>query len=408
MRLTQRFLTLLLMSTVFFLFLYSGLLKEAVSKAEDLPKRTSMRQRELQTSVPNVAPTSLTANVSSTFRASIPENGAYWNRLLHSALKSAERGKDLWSRDPPWPHCWETSQEVMELNVHNLGSYPLLLQNFLRGMKCRSPPFLVDQPDKCRGKDTFLLFAIKSAPANFEQRQAVRDTWGREHLYGAGQHVRTVFLLGTASLDDPDLSALVRFEAEHYGDVVQADFHESLFNLTLKMNVFLHWTLKHCPRVSFVFSGDDDVLVNTPALLSYLSSLDSTKASRLFTGQVIKTARPLRDPKSKYFIPESFYEGHYPTYVGGGGFVISGALLLPLYSTCRVIPFFPIDDVYVAMCFSALGVSPEAHPGFKTFDIPEVDRENLCAYKKLTLVHRRSPKQVKRIWRGIHSPLLTC
>ncbi|XP_077578095.1 N-acetyllactosaminide beta-1,3-N-acetylglucosaminyltransferase 2 [Stigmatopora nigra] len=404
MRLTQRFLTLLLLSTVFLLCLYSGLHEKAVPRAEDLPERPGAVRASARTR----APASSGTNVSLTFRASIPENGAYWNRLLHYALKSVARGEDPSVREPPWSSCRETEREVMELNVHNLASYPLLLQNFLRGMKCRSPPILLDQPDKCQGNATFLLFAIKSAPANFEQRQAVRDTWGRERLHGAGQHVRTVFLLGTASSDDPDLSVLVRFEAEHYGDIVQADFHESLFNLSLKMNVFLRWTLDRCPRAAFIFNGDDDVLVNTPALLSYLRSLDPSKAKHLYVGQVIKTARPLRDPKSKYFIPASFYEGHYPAYAGGGGFVVSGKLLRPLYSTCRVIPFFPIDDVYVAMCFSALGLAPQAHYGFKTFDIPEVDRENLCAYKKLILVHRRSPKQLKKIWRGIHSPLLTC
>lgn len=199
-----------------------------------------------------------------------------------------------------------------------------------------------------------------------------------------------------------------RFEAKHYGDILQADFHDSLLNLTLKMNAFLRWTLERCPRVSFVFSGDDDVMVNTPALLSYLSSLDSSKASRLYAGDVIKMASPQRDPKNKYFIPMSFYEGPYPAYVGGGGFVISGGLLRPLYSTCGAIPYFPIDDVYVGMCFSALGVLPEAHTGFYTFDIRDRDRGNLCAYKKLILVHRRSPRQVKKIWQGIHSPLLTC
>ncbi|XP_061537706.1 N-acetyllactosaminide beta-1,3-N-acetylglucosaminyltransferase 2 [Phycodurus eques] len=408
MRLTQRFRAMLLLSALFLVFLYSTVHKEVVSGAEQAPKRALVRQTAVRTPVRTQVPTPPKINVSSAFRNSIPENGAYWNRLLHSGLKHTDKAKDPLSRDPPWHHCRETNQDLMDTNVHNLASYPLLLQNFLRGMKCRSPPFLMDQPDKCGENATFLLFAIKSMPANFEQRQAVRDTWGRECLHDGGLRVRTVFMLGAASTDDPDLSALLQFEAERYGDVLQADFHESLFNLTLKINTFLQWTLDRCPRVSFIFSGDDDVVVNTPALLGYLLSLDSSKASRLYAGHVIKTASPLRDPKSKYFIPMSFYEGPYPAYVGGGGFVISGALLAPLYSTCEVIPFFPIDDVYVGMCFSALGVSPEAHAGFQTFDIRERDRENLCVYKKLILVHRRSPQQVKRIWRGIHSPLLTC
>ncbi|KAM9811775.1 N-acetyllactosaminide beta-1,3-N-acetylglucosaminyltransferase 2 isoform 1-T1 [Syngnathus typhle] len=411
MRLPRRCRVLLLLSMFLLVVLYSNFRKEAISQVKEPPKHAAVRQTEdrrlVQTQIPTKVPSPVltppSVNVSSEFRTSIPENGAYWNQLLHARLKRAERGENPLSRDPSWPHCRDN-----QTNVNDVASYSPLLRNFLWGMKCRSPPFLMDQPDKCKENATFLLFAIKSIPAHFERRQAVRDTWGREYLHDGGLHVRTAFLLGASSPDDPDISALVRFEAERYGDILQADFHDSLLNLTLKMNAFLRWTLERCPRVSFVFSGDDDVIVNTPALLSYLSSLDSSKASRLYTGHVIKTARPLRDPKSKYFIPASFYKGPYPAYAGGGGFVISGALLRPLYSACGAIPFFPIDDVYIGMCFNALGVSPQAHGGFHTFDIRERDRENLCIYKNLILVHRRSPQQVKKIWRGIHSPLLTC
>lgn len=77
-------------------------------------------------------------------------------------------------------------------------------------------------------------------------------------------------------------------------------------------------------------------------------------------------------------------------YVGGGGFVLSGALLQPLSSLSRIIPVFPIDDVYTRMRLQAVGVSPEENSGFKTFDIEE-DRENLCVHKNLILVHQRSP-----------------
>lgn len=236
----------------------------------------------------------------------------------------------------------------------------------------------------------------------------MRETWGREEVYKGGMRVRTVFLLGSSSQDDPDLSPMLSFEAQHYKDILQWDFCESLLNLTLKMNLLLQWTLQNCPNVSFVFSGDDDVFVNTPALLNYLQSLEPLKASQLYAGHVISTANPLRDPKSKYYIPLSFYEGPYPAYAGGGGFLISGALLQPFFAVSHVIPFFPIDDVYTGMCAKALDVTPETHVGFQTFDVKEEDRENLCVHKDLILIHQRTPQQMKKLWRGIHSPLLTC
>lgn len=345
-------------------------------------------------------------------RQTIPQNGAYWNRLLYTAIKQLENGEIPFSRDSEWARCRESNQELLKTNVHDILLYPPVLQDFLQIMNCRSPPLLINQPNKCitgegeADNQTLLVFGIKSVPGHFEQRQAVRKTWGREGLFQSGLRVHTVFLLGSSSQDD--LDPLLSFESQYFGDLLQWDIHESLLNLTHKVHAFFEWTLKHCPQVSFIFSGDDDVFVNSPALFTYLESLEPSKASQLYVGQVLSASVPFRDPKSKYYIPLSFYDGSYPPYVGGGGFVLSGALLQPLNSVSRIIPMFPMDDVYTGMCLQAVGVSPEENSGFKTFDIKEEDRENLCVHKNLILIHQRSPQQIRKLWNGIHNPLLTC
>ncbi|XP_044058678.1 N-acetyllactosaminide beta-1,3-N-acetylglucosaminyltransferase 2 [Siniperca chuatsi] len=426
MKRIQTFSAMVLVVTLFLIFFYSSLHLETThshrAEREDLLKHPNLQvhdpdmktQSSKQDNFTTPHPDVHSVSVSDGFRQSIPQNGAYWNRLLYSALRNLDIGVNPLRHDSDLSPCREINQELLQTNVHDITSYPVLFHNFLQGMNCKSAPVLINQPNKCifsegeGDNQTFLLFAIKSTPGNFEQRQAVRETWGREGVYQSRSRVRTVFLLGTSSLDDPDLGPLLSFEANHFGDLLQWDFRESFLNLTLKMNMFLQWKLKNCPHVSFVFSGDDDVFVNTPALLSYLQSLEPSKVSQLYVGHIINTASPLRDPKSKYYIPLSFYDGPYPAYAGGGGFLISGALLQPLYSVSHVIPFFPIDDVYTGMCCNALGVSPEAHTGFQTFDVKEEDRENLCVHKDLILIHQRSPRQMKRLWKGIHNPLLTC
>lgn len=420
---------MVLLITIFLIFFYSTLHLETahshkaepdelvryqstlVHRSEEKIVRTQTpKQESITTPQPHVP----FVSVSTKLKETIPQNGAYWNRLLYSAIRNLDNGENPLGHASDWSHCRETTEELIQTNVHDVASYPVLFRDFVQGMSCRSPPLLTNQPKKCiigeeKGKNqTFFLFALKSTPANFERRQAVRETWGQERTYQNGLRVRTVFLLGNSLQEDPDLGPLVSFEARHYGDILQWDFHESLLNLTLKMSVLLEWTLKYCPHVSYVFSGDDDVFVNTPALVDYLQSLEPSKASQLYVGHIISTARPLRDPKSKYYIPLSFYDGPYPAYAGGGGFLFSGALLQHIYLMSHVLPFFPIDDVYTGICFLAVGVSAEAHPGFHTFDVKEQDRENLCIHKNLILIHQRSPQQLKRLWNGIHSPLLTC
>ncbi|XP_076002137.1 N-acetyllactosaminide beta-1,3-N-acetylglucosaminyltransferase 2 [Genypterus blacodes] len=451
MKYIQTYVALTLLGSLFLIFLFSTLHTDMAYSHKALPEdsrrhltslgrnstaaatrppQQSTPQVQIRTTAASITPppqlikvphnpaprcnVSVSVSVSYGLREQIPHNKAYWNRLLYSALGSVNDGKYTFKCDVGVSDCQESDHELLQTNVHDFNSYPQLFGEFLRRIGCRSPPILIDQPNKCppgpgdTEDGTFLLFAIKSNPEHFVQRQAVRETWGQERVYQSGLRVRTVFLLGSSSLDLPDLSLLLSFESKQFGDILQWDFHESLLNLTLKANVFLRWATRNCPDVSFVFSGDDDVFVNTPAVLDYLKSLDPAKAAQSYVGHIISTAAPLRDQKSKYYVPLSFYEGPYPAYAGGGGFVISGPLLEPLYYISHILPFFPIDDVYIGMCFKALGVTPEAHSSFHTFDVQEQDREDLCLHKSLFLIHQRNPYQLKKLWRGIHSPLLTC
>lgn len=424
MRRIRSFIAMIFFASLFLIFFYSSLHLEMTHSHRTAPEGP-VKHHTLQVLKGNVktdlpGPKIMTTplvdvdniSISKGLMEIIPLNGAYWNHLLATNLRRLKKG-GTFRHTAAWSQCRETNEEILQTNMHDFTSYPDLFQTFVQGMNCRSPPVLISQPNKCNSNDgkkgTFLLFAIKSGPENFQRRQAVRETWGREHVDQSGLRVQTIFLLGrSSSLDDPDLAPLLSTEEQHHRDLLQWDFHESFLNLTLKMNVFLRWLQQNCSQVSFVFSGDDDVFVNTPVLLLYLQTLDASKASQLYAGHVIKAANPHRDPNSKYYIPPSFYDGTYPAYAGGGGFVFSGALLHQLHSVSHVIPFFPIDDVYMGVCFKALGVSPEAHKGFQTFDVSDKDREDMCVHKELILVHQRSPKQIKRLWRGIHSPFLTC
>lgn len=334
---------------------------------------------------------------------------SYWNRqqqildFIHNPYVNSSLLPDDWLSSD---QCRPDPRIPLEITDYNL--LPKLFQDFLLYFRCRSFPALINPQEMCRDRP-FLLLAVKTLVPHFERRQAIRETWGRSGAV-KNRTVVTLFLLGNAMVEDqhPNLTELLRHEAELYGDIVQWDFRDSFFNLTLKDVQFLDWFSSFCPKAEFIFKGDDDVFVNTPRIVDFLDSLPPKAVSDLFTGDVITNATPLRDKKLKYFVPESFFVGSYPPYAGGGGFLYSGQVALKLLEASKQVVFYPIDDVYTGMCLRKLGLAPEKHDGFRTFDINAKHKDNPCIYRGLMVVHSRTPQEIKRIWSWIVQPDLQC
>ncbi|KAJ8367300.1 hypothetical protein AAFF_G00321100 [Aldrovandia affinis] len=363
-----------------------------------------------------------------------PDGGALWNRLQLVQDRSHNpilRGTQVQSPDDEGSasrylagtNC--SRDRALTLCVPNVKTLPEQIREFVLNMHRRDYPLLLDQPAMCHSEGQeapLLLMAIKSQEGNFENRQAIRQTWGRggwvKGLEGKGGIVRRVFLLGKQDSSVghyADMADLLELEKGRYRDILQWDFKDTFFNLTLKDVLFWHWLSHRCPDARFVFKGDDDVFVRTPALLDALlreeqeSRLGSRREMRdFFVGDVIKNAVPLRQTSNKYFIPESFYKGLYPPYAGGGGVVYSGALALRLKEVSQRVHLFPIDDVYLGMCLQRLAVPPVHHRGFLTFDFPKKEGKKPCAYHSILLIHKRSPKEILTLWEDLKVPRPDC
>ncbi len=320
----------------------------------------------------------------------------------------------------------------LDSTLKNFDALPQNMREYVTQMKRRDYPAILQPKGVCGAgaddekKPPLLLFAIKTTELNFKNRQAIRHTWGKvgwvagqERSNGeGGEHggyVRRVFLLAR---EDPEelganLTEVLQMESEHYGDILQWDFKETFFNLTLKDILFWSWFSRSCSQTQFVFKGDDDVFVNTPKLITYLQDqLEQPQAQEtikdFMIGDVIGAARPNRVGESKYFIPDGFYKGLYPAYAGGGGVVYSGLLTKRLHEMSKRVHLFPIDDVYVGMCMVRLKAQPIHHPAFLTFDFPEKEEQKQCSYHKILLVHKRSPSQLLRLWVDLQKTQTEC
>uniref|UniRef100_F7BV87 Hexosyltransferase n=2 Tax=Xenopus tropicalis TaxID=8364 RepID=F7BV87_XENTR len=330
-------------------------------------------------------------DMANNLRRLLISSNSYWNNKEQNLLDS----KDM--------RAWtcKTSKEPLK----DLKTYPEPLQLFLQHGGCREYRLIIDQPDKCPYNRTFLLLAIKSSPQNFAQRQAVRSSWGTERCYG-GLYVRLVFLLGVAP--GQDFSPLIWYENGQSHDLLQWDFLDTFFNLTLKDQLFLGWARLRCSGAKYILKGDDDVFVRTPEIVQELTLLGGHQTQSLYMGHVVSSAKPYRDPRSKYYIPYSYYAGSYPPYAGGGGYVFSGALTPWLYLVSYFVIPFPIDDVYTGMCFMALGMKPTGHPGFQTFEIPGRQKYPCCSKTHLLLEHKKSPQEMLQMWSKLRDHVQHC
>ncbi|KAJ7993194.1 hypothetical protein DPEC_G00269910 [Dallia pectoralis] len=320
------------------------------------------------------------------------------------------------SKEFTWGSC---DRNESAANVLGFSTLPGHIQDFLFYRHCRHFPMLLDNSDKCGGthksSEVFLLLVIKSSPANYERREVLRKTWAKERLQN-GVWIRRIFLTGTtgAGFEKRKLNQLLQVENREHNDILQWDFNDSFFNLTLKQILFLQWMDQNCRQARFLLNGDDDIFANTDNMVVYLQGLtDNNGDKHLFAGHLIHYVGPIRSPGSKYYVPVQVQESEsYPPYCGGGGFLLSGHTAMIIYKMSHNIPILPIDDVYMGMCLEKAGLTPESHFGVRTagLHVPseQIDKYDPCYYREMILVHRFLPHQIYIMWHGIHEPNLKC
>ncbi|XP_031715466.1 UDP-GlcNAc:betaGal beta-1,3-N-acetylglucosaminyltransferase 7 [Anarrhichthys ocellatus] len=357
------------------------------------------------------------------------EHGAASESKSHPFLEM----KSFWkaSKRQPVPKAWAKTQEpritedsrartwdvtssncTSNLNFSSQGWFTGLEDNFKQFMlyrHCRYFPMLLNHPEKCTG-DVYLLMVIKSVATQHDRREVIRKTWGKEQVLD-GKKIKLLFLLGKPSsvAERVHHQKLVEYEDYIYRDILQWDFLDSFFNLTLKETHFLKWFHTYCPSVRFVFKGDDDVFVSVENIFEFLEG--SNSATNLFVGDVIFKAKPIRKKENKYYIPQALYHKiHYPPYAGGGGFLMDGTLARRLHLVADTLELYPIDDVFLGMCLEVLQVTPVKHNAFKTFGLVKNKSSKLnrepCFFKSMIVVHKLLPSDLMHMWNLVNSDLV--
>ncbi|KAL0600403.1 Lactosylceramide 1,3-N-acetyl-beta-D-glucosaminyltransferase [Plecturocebus cupreus] len=226
--------------------------------------------------------------------------------------------------------------------------------------------YLINHKEKCQAQDVLLLLFVKTAPENYDRRSAIRKTWGNEN-YARSQlkaNIKTLFALGTPNpLEGKELQRKLVLEDQKYSDIIQQDFVDSFYNLTLKLLLQFSWANTYCPHAKFLMTADDDIFIHMPNLIEYLQSLEQIGVQDFWIGRVHRGAPPIRDKSSKYYVSYEMYQWPaYPDYTAGAAYVISGDVAAKVYEASQTLnSSLYIDDVFMGLCANKMGIVPQYH-----------------------------------------------
>ncbi|XP_046390407.1 beta-1,3-galactosyltransferase 5 [Ischnura elegans] len=224
-----------------------------------------------------------------------------------------------------------------------------------------------------------LLIFVHSKPANFANRQVIRETWGS----GLNAHqskiiINLIFLLG--EVHNESLQEQIRIENEMRCDIVQGRFLDSYRNLTYKHVMGLKWCTYFCPEASYALKTDDDVFVNIPSLVRFLTSSNSDssikpRARRFILCNRNDDARVKRSYRSKWHVSHTEYPmKFYPPYCMGCAILYSFDVVTELYYLAQRRPYFWVDDVHITGTLSKLLNIPLMHLGNLMLVQTQVDK----------------------------------
>ncbi|XP_053320838.1 beta-1,3-galactosyltransferase 2-like [Spea bombifrons] len=255
--------------------------------------------------------------------------------------------------------------------------------------------FLINPRDKCSQRNPFLVLLVIVRCHDVMTRNAIRETWGNESNY---EDVVTVFLVGLSTVASDAVQQLLDEESRTYGDIIQQDFLDTYYNLTLKTLMGMEWLTKFCPTASYAIKIDNDMFLNVNYLVHQLLRPGLPVRTNYFTGYIVRNTGPLRNRAYKWYVPVEVYPNNtYPPYCSGPGYVFSVDMAKKIYDVAQVIRVIPMEDSFMGICLYELKIPPTPPPA-NIFNGHRINY-NRCAFHKLVTVHHYGKDELRSVWK---------
>ena len=172
----------------------------------------------------------------------------------------------------------------------------------------------------CHTTNSNLLFTalVIIAPNSFHKRQLIRATWANQTLFSS--KLRVIFVVGMSPY--LEVNKQIQTEFNMHQDILQLKLLDSYFRITKKLMIGFKWVHTYCSNSKYVLRINEDVFVNTFALI------------RLFTNDIVYKRRQIygwlnrnfttyvdRRENEKFFVSRKDYAcDQYPDYPSGKSF----------------------------------------------------------------------------------------
>lgn len=300
------------------------------------------------------------------------------------------------------------SDYIYAKNIEDEFDYPLnvnikpLIDELLMGREPSVQPInyypytFLTNSGKCVLDDKIdLLILVKSAMANFDQRNAIRNTWGREDIKG-DKKVKLLFFIGRKESQD-EVDDRIYQEITHNSDIIVIDFIDSYYNNTIKTMMAFRWAFTHCSEAKNYLFSDDDMYVSVHNLFKYLDKMQpqGNEKNHLFAGYKFES-RPLRHRSSKWRVSlEEYPWNRWPPYITAGAYVLSNESLKTIYLGSLFVKHFRFDDIFLGIVAKKVGIDPIHCSEFYYFKKPY----SKAAYKDVIASHGYGDTQeLMRVW----------
>eukprot|EP00118_Oscarella_pearsei_P022454 m.259890 g.259890 ORF g.259890 m.259890 type:complete len:359 (+) comp40428_c0_seq33:60-1136(+) len=252
---------------------------------------------------------------------------------------------------------------------------------------CEENKEYVASPAFCEQESTpFSFILVMSAAVNFNRRHGQRSLFLRSRFHMSPEFMKQyawkyVFLVGKPNSKskrvNEDVQRKLDEEGRCYQDILQVDVLENYYNLTMKKMAAFDYLIQSNITFEILLKTDDDCFVNIQLVMEWLiaevppaynrtwnklktegkSVLNSTKY--FFGGHCRGDRKPIRAPKSKWYLSKADYKHEYfPPFCYGYGYFLSYDVIKVITTSpaSAQMRWFRLEDIHTGLLVNKSGI----------------------------------------------------